>query len=122
MGMTSPEVDAWMARYNNPMRDVVDRVRHIMLQCDERLTECVKWKTPTFVYDGDLASFYPKSESFATLMFHSGRRIPGTYPHLEGAGPEALVMRIVSIAEAEERRGELERIVAAWIKLRDAGS
>ena len=57
MGMTSPEVDAWMARYDNPMRDVVQRVRHIMLQSDERITECVKWQTPTFVYEGYLASF-----------------------------------------------------------------
>ena len=118
--MTSQEVDAWMARYDNPMRDVVQRVRHIMLQSDERITECVKWQTPTFVYEGYLASFYPKSTTFATLMFHAGRRIPGTFPHLEGAGTEALVMRVVSIAEAEDRRSELERIVAAWIALRDA--
>jgi hypothetical protein len=118
--MTSPEVDAWMARYSNPMRDVVQRVRQIMLQSDERITECVKWQTPTFVYEGYLASFYPKSQSVATLLFHSGRRIPGKFPHLEGAGSEAMAMRIVSTAEAEERRTELQQIVAAWISLRDA--
>ena len=110
-----------MTRYDNPMRDVVQRVRQILLQSDDRLTECVKWQTPTFVYEGYLASFYPKSQSVATLMFHAGRRIPGKFPHLEGAGNEALVMRIVSTSEAEERRGELESIVAAWIALRDAG-
>jgi len=119
--MTSPEVDAWMAHYTNPMHEVVQRVRQIMLQADDRISECVKWQTPTFVYEGYLASFYPKSLSTATLLFHAGRRIPGDFPHLEGAGPEAMAMRIVSIAEAEERRGELERIVAAWIAMRDAG-
>jgi hypothetical protein len=118
--MTSAEVDVWMSRYNNPMRDVVQRVRQILLQSDERLTECIKWQTPTFVYEGFLASFYPKSESMTTLVFHSGRSIPGNFPHLEGAGKEGMAMHIVSIAEAEERREELQQIVAAWIAMRDA--
>lgn len=108
-----------MARYNNPMRDVVERVRQILLQSDDRLAECIKWQTPTFVYKGYLASFYPKSESMTTLVFHAGRAIPGTFPHLEGAGKDGLAMHIVSIAEAEDRRDELERIVASWVRMRD---
>jgi len=108
-----------MTRYNNPMRDVVQRVRQILLQSDERLTECIKWQTPTFVYKGYLASFYPKSESMTTLVFHAGRSIPGTYAHLEIAGKDGLAMHVVSIAEAEDRRDELARIVAAWIQMRD---
>lgn len=118
--MTSAEVDAWMARYDNPMRDVVQRVRHILLQSDDRLTECVKWQTPTFVYKGYLASFYPKPETMTTLVFHAGRSIPGEFQHLESSGKDSLAMHVVSIAEAEERRDELERIVASWIAMRDA--
>jgi|GEM_PF-455916 len=119
LGMTSPEVDAWMTRYDNPMRDVVQRVRQIMLQSDERLDECIKWQTPTFVYKGYLASFYPKPTAMATLIFHAGRAIPGRFPSLEPAGQDGLALRVVSIAEAEERRDELQRIVAAWIAMRD---
>src|SRR6478735_189279 len=118
--MTSTEVDAWMARYDNPMRDVVQRVRHIMLQSDERLTECIKWQTPTFAYKGFLASFFPKPETMTTLVFHAGRAIPGDFPNLEPSGKESLAMHVVSIAGAEERRDELEQIVAAWIAMRDA--
>ena len=36
------------------------------------------------------------------------------------SGKDSLAMHVVSIAEAEERRDELEQIVAAWIALRDA--
>jgi len=108
-----------MTRYTNPMHEVVQRVRQILLLADDRLEECIKWQTPTFVYKGYLASFYPKSTAYATLMFHTGRHIPGTFPHLEPAGPDALAMHIVSTTEAEERRDELERIVAAWIALKD---
>lgn len=117
--MATNEVDTWMARYDNPMRDVVQRVRLIMLASDERLDECIKWKTPTFTYKGNLASFFPNSTVHATLMFHHGALIPGRYPHLEGSGKEARVMRIASIAEAEHYRDELGAIVHSWITWRD---
>jgi hypothetical protein len=117
--MRDNEVDAWMSRYDNPMRDVVQRIRQILLQADDRVGECIKWQTPTFTYKGNIASFFPKSMHHATLMFHQGAHIPGNFPHLEGAGAEGRAMKIVSIAEAEERRDELTAIVRAWIEWRD---
>ncbi len=119
-GMNDPAVDAWMTRYDNPMRDVVERIRQIMLQADDRVEECIKWQTPTFTYKGNIASFFPKSMHHATIMFHQGALIPGTYPHLEGSGREGRAMKIVSIAEAEDRRDELTSLVQGWIAMRDA--
>lgn len=118
--MASDEVDRWMGHYDNPMRDVVQRIRSIILASDDRIGECIKWATPTFTYEGDLVSFFPKSTHHATLMFHQGAKIPGNFPHLEGSGKDGRVMRIVSLAEAEERRDEINAIVASWISWRDA--
>lgn len=117
--MSHDEVNAWMAAYDNPMKEVVQRIRHIMLATDDRISECIKWHAPTFSYQGNLASFYPKSTRCATLMFHHGALIPGTFDHLEGQGTQARAMKIVSIAEAEDRRDELEAITRAWIALRE---
>lgn len=117
--MVTNEVDTWMSTYDNPMRDVVERVRRILLIADERITECIKWQAPTFVYKGNLASFYPNAREHATLMFHHGSSIPGSFPHLVGQGKEGRTMTFVSIAEAEERRDELMAIVSAWIDLKD---
>ena len=116
------EVDAWFAKYENPMKDVVLRMRSIILGADSRIEECIKWQAPTFTYKGNLASFYPKSKDHASLMFHIGARIPGTYPRLEGTGDTSRVMKIGSLDEAEAARAELESIVRAWITWRDAGS
>lgn len=118
MDMTD-EVDRWMGHYDNPMRDVVQRVRRIMLASDDRVGEIIKWSTPTFTYKGNIASFFPKSTQWATLMFHQGALIPGTFPHLIGKGTDARVMRFVSIAEAEDRRDELNAVVQAWIEWKD---
>jgi len=119
--MTGNEVDVWMARYDNPMKDVVERVRRIMLAADDRVGECIKWQAPTFVYQGNIASFFPKAKQHATLMFHHGATIPGDFPHLEGDGEQARSMSFDTVEEAEERRDELTAIVHAWIAMKGGG-
>jgi hypothetical protein len=116
---SSAEVDAWFERYENPMRDVVQRIRSIVLDADPRIEECIKWQAPTFAYRGNLASFYPKSKKHASLMFHVGARIPGTHPRLEGTGEVSRVIKLGSVAEANEAKADLERIVKAWCDWRD---
>ncbi len=116
----SAEVDTWFARYENPMKPVVERVRAIVLGADRRIGECIKWQAPTFVYRGNLASFFPKSKQHASLMFHTGARIPGNHPRLEGGGDTSRVMKIGSLAEANAAKKEIESIVRAWCDFRDA--
>jgi hypothetical protein len=114
-----PEVDAWFARYDNPMKDVVQRVREIVLDADPRVDECIKWQAPTFTYKGNIASFYPKSRQHASLMFHLGAKIPGSFPRLEGSGDTSRVLKIADLAELEAARPELESIVRCWCDWRD---
>jgi|SRR5579871_2384276 len=116
----SKEVDAWFARYDNPMKEVVLRVRAIVLGADARVEECIKWQAPTFTFEGNLASFFPKSKQHASLMFHTGARIPGKHPRLEGSGDTSRVLKIGSVAEADRARPDIERIVAAWCAWRVA--
>jgi uncharacterized protein YdhG (YjbR/CyaY superfamily) len=115
----SKEVDAWFARYENPMKDVVQKVREIVLGADARIDECIKWQAPTFTYRGNLASFFPKSKQHASLMFHVGAKIPGKHPRLAGSGGTGRVVKIGSVAEANAAKADLERIVRAWCAWRD---
>jgi hypothetical protein len=116
----SKQVDAWFRTYDNPMKDVVLRMREIILAADPRMSECIKWQAPTFTYEGNLASFFPKSKQHASLMFHLGAKIPGSFPRLEGGGDTGRVMKIGSVADADAAKSELERIVRAWCDWRDA--
>jgi hypothetical protein len=113
------EVDGWFARYENPKKDVVLRIRDIVLGADPRIEETIKWQAPTFVYKGNLASFYPKSKEHASLMFHVGAKIPGTYPRLEGSGDTSRVMKIATVADANKAKPEIEKLVRAWCKWRE---
>jgi hypothetical protein len=114
----SSEVDAWMRSYDNPMKPVVQRVREILLGTDSRLSECIKWKTPTFTFEGNLASFNPRAKRFASLMFHTGAEIPGKHPILQGTGDVARYVNIGSVEEADGMKKQLEAIVDAWISLK----
>lgn len=115
----SKEVDAWFARYENPMKDVVQQIRALVLAADPRIEECIKWQAPTFTYRGNLASFFPKSKQHASLMFHVGAKIPGKHPRLEGTGGTSRVMKLASVAEANAAKGDITRLVRAWCDWRD---
>lgn len=114
------EVDVWFGRYESPMKPVVMRIRAIVLGADPRVDECIKWQAPTFTYRGNLASFFPKTQQHASLMFHMGAHIPGDHPRLEGTGDSGRVMKIASVAEADTAQREIERVVRAWCDWRDA--
>jgi hypothetical protein len=115
----SKEVEKWFARYDNPMKDVVLRIREIVLAADARIEECIKWQAPTFTYRGNLASFFPKSKKHASLMFHLGAQIPGKHSLLEGDSKTGRVVKLGSVAEANKAKRGIEKIVKAWCDWRD---
>lgn len=116
---TNLAVDAWFDQYDNPMKPVVQRVREVVLAADPRITEAIKWQAPTFVYRGNIASFYPKARRHASLMFHQGARIPGDHALLDGDGATSRIARFADLADVEARRDELTDVVTAWCALRD---
>ena len=114
------EVDAWMARYDNPMKPVVQAVREVILKADKRIGETIKWQAPTFVYKGNLASFFPRSKKHASLMFHTGASIKGDFPSFEGGGEVGRFINFPDLASVKVKAAELKRIVKAWCDQRDA--
>ncbi len=114
-------VDDWFDDYDNPMKEAVQRVRDIIMS-DERMSETIKWKSPTFMYKGNMASFNPRSKSHVSLMFHTGASIPGDHPRLEGGGDTARYMKFADVADVEAGAKELLSIVDAWCESRDSNA
>lgn len=111
----SAEVDAWFDDYDNPMIEVVQAVRAVILAADDRIDECIKWKSPTFTYNGNIASFNPRSKKHASLMFHVGAKIPGDHPVLEGGGDTARYVTFADLDEVDAKADDLRAVLAAWI-------
>ena len=51
-------------------------VRDVLLEADPRVDECIKWQAPTFTYQGNIASFFPRAKKHVSLMFHHGAALP----------------------------------------------
>lgn len=70
--------------------------------------ECVQWSSPTFTYEGNLASLQPRAKPFVSLMFQRGSEIPGEHPLLERDAALVRTMRMVDV----------EAVVRAWCELK----
>jgi hypothetical protein len=113
-----PSVDAWFETYENPQRELVQAVRRVMLEADPRVSETIKWKAPTFMYKGNIASFYPKTTKHASLMFHTGASLPDPTGLLEGEGDTSRVARFLDESDLAAKEDALRGLVAAWIELK----
>lgn len=109
----SPAVDQWLDDADHPLDALMRRARDIILGADDRVTESIKWNTPTFAYNGNIASFNP-SKRVVSIMFHRGSEIPGDHPRLEGDGKLVRTMRFTDPADLEAGRAELEAVIHAW--------
>ncbi|NNL18712.1 MAG: DUF1801 domain-containing protein [Boseongicola sp.] len=113
------KVDAWLEAYENPMKPVVSAIRDIVLAELPVVSEDIKWQAPTFIYKGNIASFFPKAKAHASLMFHKGAEIPGVFPSLEGDGKEARTFKVASLEELATKEAELLAIFRAWVGMKD---
>ncbi len=113
-----PDVEQWLADRNHPLDEVMRSVREVILGADDRVGECVKWKTPTFTYKGNIVSFNP-SKHLVSLLFHRGSEIPGDHPRLEGDGKLVRTMRFASVEDVEAGREALAAVIRSWCDLKD---
>jgi ketosteroid isomerase-like protein len=58
----NPAVDQWLDAADDPMGATMRRARDIILDADGRVTESIKWKTPTFAYKGQHRQLQPVEE------------------------------------------------------------
>jgi hypothetical protein len=110
----NPQVDDWFQTLDHPLKEAMLLTRQIILDADERISESIKWSTPTFEFKGNLVSFQPKAKQFVSLMFHRGAEIPGEHPELEGDSALVRIMRFQDEADVEAHRSALQAVVRAW--------
>jgi hypothetical protein len=114
----SPEVDAWFETLDHPLKDVMLAVREEFLR-DARVDETIKWKSPTFVAGGNIASIDPKAKAHVSLMFHQGAKL-GDNPSFEGGGGTVRYIRFADLAAVRSRRRDLRAALAAWFAMKGA--
>jgi hypothetical protein len=114
----NPDVEAWFEGLDHPLKKEMRQVRSTILRVDDRIEEALKWKSPTFMFEGNIASIDPRSKKHVSLMFHQGASLPGRHPMLEGGGDTVRYLRFADAEEVKEKRKALEAAIRAWIRLK----
>lgn len=85
----NPEVDKFLKQKRRPLTEEIQRVRKIILTTDGRVEETIKWSSPTFLYKGNIASFYFNAKKMVSRMFHKGAELkdPGGFWKEKGGKP-----------------------------------
>ena len=115
----NPKVEEYLQNKAHPLEAEIRRVREIILAADDRMAEDIKWSSPTFIYKGNMASFFMNAKKMVSLMFHKGALIEDPMSLLDGDGKEARVARFSDLDDIEKKKAALESVVKSWIEWRD---
>ncbi len=116
----NPIVDDYLKEKQHPLTKEIQRVREIILATHEGIEETIKWSSPTFMYKGNIASFFMNAKKHVSLMFHKGALINDKSGLLIGDGKEARTAKFMNTEEIEGRKEDLQNVVLEWIKMQDA--
>ena len=115
----NPEVDQYLVKKDHPMTAEIERVREIILATDDRIEETIKWAVPTFMYKGNMASYFMNAKKHVSLMFHKGALMSDSTGLLKGDGKEGRVAKFSTLEEIENKKADLEAVVKEWIRMQD---
>lgn len=113
------EVDAYLAKKQHPLTKEIQRVREIILQVSPDISETIKWQSPTFIYKGNMASYFMNAKKHVSLMFHKGAAINDSSGLLQGDGKEGRVAKFSDMKEIESQKGNLEAVVKEWMRMQN---
>lgn len=116
---TNTKVDEFLIKKDHPLTAEIQRVREIILETDDRIGETVKWSSPTFIYKGNMASFFMNAKRFVSLMFHYGAYMEGRHSLLEGEGKQGRTARFENMEDIEAKKEALQAVVRDWIRMQD---
>jgi len=112
-------VDDYLKKKKHSLTEEIQRVREIILSTHKDIEETIKWSSPTFIYKGNMASYFMNAKKHVSLMFHKGAFIKDKTGLLEGDGKEARTAKFENMADIEKRKKDLQTVVKEWIKMQD---
>ncbi|MBT8239792.1 MAG: DUF1801 domain-containing protein [Acidimicrobiia bacterium] len=106
-------VAAWFTNTSNPTASVMRAVRDIIMD-DPDVTECIKYKAPAFESDGLICYFNWSSKKRTSLIFPSGRSIPGDHPDLENGSNLQRMMYFADHDDVAAKADSLKAVLDAF--------
>ena len=126
------KVDAYMAKLDYPLKNVVQAIRELILSTDSEIGEEVKWNAPTFFYTGKMRPFNPKEykrylivfnlfqKDCLRLVFPSGARVNDTSGLLEGTYADGRRLAMFrSMDDVHAKKDTMQKVIEEWLRTLD---
>lgn len=116
-------------KLDSSLAEVVELVRHIILNAHKEIAEHIKWNSPSFYYSGEMLAFDPKeykrdivvmnlSRGSILLVFPTGAKLKDDSGLLEGKYSDGRRMvKIVDLKDAKAKEKDLKKVLKQWISL-----
>ncbi len=111
-------VDKFMLGLSHPLKAEVEAVRSIIKGVDKNIHEEIKWKAPSFNYNGEyLVTFNLRDAKRIHLVFHNPMIPKVKSDLLEGDYKDRRMMYLGDMKDIKAKKAELEKILKQLIKL-----
>lgn len=118
-------VNRYMQELDHPLKAEIERVRSIILDSCDGITEHIKWNAPSFCYGGDdrvTLKLYPPTA--VQLIFHRGANAKDnsnfTFDDdtglLKWPARDRAVLTLRSMADIEAHGDTLRQLVNRWLE------
>lgn len=109
----------------HPLKQGIELIRKIILSADKGITEHIKWKAPSFCYNGeDRITFNIRKNECIQIIFHRGAKVKDNTNFifeegknfLEWLAPDRAVVKFYSVEEVKAKKALLKKVVSKWVK------
>ena len=124
--LSGPEqVAEFFANLDHPLKEAMKRIREIILSSDPTIAEQIKWKGPSFRYNGDDRVTFNVRGGSVLLIFHRGAQVKDSAGRgrliddptglLEWITDDRATVKFTSEDEVDLKKDDLTKVVRLWI-------
>lgn len=123
-------IDLYIQMLEQPLADLVQSIRQVILSTDPVIGEQIKWNAPSFFYQGEMQPFDSKEykrdiivlnlrqKGHVLLVLPTGAKVTDSWGILEGDYKDGRRMvTIKSVDELEVKKEPLQKVINAWLQL-----
>lgn len=119
------QVAEFFANLDHPLKAAMESLREIILAADRTIAEQIKWKGPSFCYNGDDRVTFNVRADHILLIFHRGAKVKDRTSGgrlfddptglLEWITDDRATIKFSNESDVDEKRNDLTKVVKLWI-------
>jgi len=123
------QVTEHIKKLDPAIREIIEKLREIILSVDPEISDRIKWNNPSFYYTGDMKPFDPKEykreiivfnlhKGRIMLVFPSGERVKDTSGLLEGDFKDGRRICVFeNMADVKSKEKNLKQVIRTWLSM-----